>query len=143
MDLPPFSPTQNLHTRKSVLCHLLSLLYEYGLGMLPGDTKTQAIVCLNQGGDLQYMKVEYSMAFEHEAQRKGKKSNAAIVSRQQREKKWQMQAFASRPTLHLGHANLARNQGRKKQINKETNKKQGRSGKQNYFQSGDLTVKVH
>lgn len=103
-------------------------------------TKTQAIVCLNQGGDLQYMKVEYSMAFEHEAQRKGKMSNAPIVSRQQREKKWQMQAFASRPTLHLGHANLARNQRKK---NKETNKKQDRSGKQNYFQSGDLTVKVH
>lgn len=125
MDLPTFSPTQNLHTRKSVLCHLLSLPYDYGLGMLPGDTKTQAIVCLNQGGDFQCMKVEYSMAFEHEAQRKGKMPNVPIASRQQREKKWQMQAFASRPTLHLGHANLARNQGEKK-TNKQRNKQKTR-----------------
>lgn len=133
MDLPPFSPTQNLHTRKSVLCHLLSLPYDYGLGMLPGDTKTQAIVCLNQGGDLQYMKVEYSMAFEHEAQRKGKMSNAPIVSRQQREKKWQMQAFASRPTLHLGHANLARNQGGKNKLTKKQTKNKAEAENKTIF----------
>lgn len=59
------------------------------------------------------------MAFQHEAQRKGKTSNAPIVSRQQKGKKWQMQAFASRPTLHLGRVNLVRKRGNLKKQEKK------------------------
>lgn len=90
MDLPPFSPTHNLHTRKSVLRHLLSLPYGYGLGMLPGDTRHQAIACLNQRGDLQYMKVEYSISFEQEAQRKARCPMRQLHPDNKGKKKWQM-----------------------------------------------------
>lgn len=68
-----------------ICCHYLMTM---ALACIQATQRHQAIVRLNHGGgDLQYRKAEYSMASEHEAQRKGKTSNVPIVSRQQREKK--------------------------------------------------------
>lgn len=93
-----------------ICCHYLMTM---ALACFQATQRHQAIVCLNQGGDLQYMRVQYGI-WTWSMKKKARCPTCQLYPDNKGKKQWQMQAFASRPTLHLGHANLERNRGNKK-----------------------------
>lgn len=56
-----------LNLSSVICCHCLMTM---ALACFQVTQRHQAIMCLNQKGDLQYMKVEYSISFEQEAQKR-------------------------------------------------------------------------